>query len=69
MARETFDKLLEARNDMAKSGKFGSFTKPVKYEDISDLVNKWLGAKKNEDKTKIWNEIIQTITIKQRDYG
>jgi len=50
MARDTFSRLLQARNMMAKRGRFGSFREPVPYSAIESKVSEWVRANSKQKK-------------------
>lgn len=64
MARDTFSRLLIARNKMAANGKFGAFAPPVSYSDIESQVSEWVRANPRR-KQEIMNQIRQIIRIKR----
>ncbi len=60
MARDTFSRLLQAKNLMAARKGFGSFRDAVPYEATAEDVSKWIRASK-EDKPGILNRILYII--------
>jgi hypothetical protein len=61
MARDTFSKLLQARNLMAASGRFGRFQKPIPFEAIEDKVREFALAA-DDKKGEILRQIQYVIT-------
>lgn len=65
MARDTLGKLLQARNMLAASGRFGSFRKPVPYENdkfINDKLREWALAPTRYDKRVVLFQIMNYVT-------
>ncbi|MEW6362549.1 MAG: hypothetical protein AB1477_10605, partial [Acidobacteriota bacterium] len=65
MSRDTLGRLLQARNLLAASGRFGSFRKPVPYENdkfINDKLREWALAPTRDDKRVILFQIMNYVT-------
>jgi hypothetical protein len=65
MARDTLGRLLQARNMLAASGRFGRFRKPVPYENdkfINDKLREWALAPTRYDKRVVLFQIMNYVT-------
>lgn len=61
MARDTFSKLLQARNLMETSKRFGTFRKPIQYSAIEKDVKAWARANSPRSKRAILERIRSTV--------